>query len=525
MGNKGQGTRDRGVASGQWPVARLGATLHVANVAGTLRVPFADPGHWPLASGPCRRRRHAITLLEVLMSMFVLAVGLLSVASLLPVGSFQAARALIDDRKAVLGQNAARDAKSRGVLRPDFWRYPNGTPFVTTSDPTWTNNGIPVGTLTDGNAPTPHAITDPSSAVKPPTAFPPLCVDPWMISAALKNNYPANVSQFPNAPTTRAPLQMQRVTLVQSSATTLTRAQLSSGNSNDQAFTSEDDLTFALDQANPDSPPAFGFNGSGLPTTMGGNGTKRLFNGQFTWLATLVPVYGDPTIVVNRNLMELSVVVFNQRVAGVIPPNVRVLSPSPPATERTAGAVFKPGGNKAQYFPGGSPPNSGAVGIGAAEIQLIDITGATNINDANNDLKVNVGEWIMLGTLITDWNMPLANPANPPSATNLPIPRPMFRWYRIVAASRVWDPNNANDASFIVTNPKVYARDVTLAGPEWNLATVAGQSAQIGQTSAGQRLNARDGNLNLQFMAFIFDGATAVYERTVRIEGPSMWSN
>ena len=40
-----------------------------------------------------RPSRHAITLLEVLMSMFVLAVGLLSVASLLPVGTFQATRA------------------------------------------------------------------------------------------------------------------------------------------------------------------------------------------------------------------------------------------------------------------------------------------------------------------------------------------------------------------------------------------------------------------------------------------------
>ena len=52
----------------------------------------SNTGLWPLAPGPCRRSRHAITLLEVLMSMFVLAVGLLSVASLLPVGTFQATR-------------------------------------------------------------------------------------------------------------------------------------------------------------------------------------------------------------------------------------------------------------------------------------------------------------------------------------------------------------------------------------------------------------------------------------------------
>ncbi len=84
--------------------------------------------------------------------MFVLAVGLLSVASLLPVGTFQATRALLNDRGAVLGQNSAREMKTRGLLRPDWWWYTSGYPYVTQTSVTRTVNGttvlIPPGTVT-----------------------------------------------------------------------------------------------------------------------------------------------------------------------------------------------------------------------------------------------------------------------------------------------------------------------------------------------------------------------------------------
>ncbi len=266
-------------------------------------------------------RRKAITLLEVLMSMFVLAVGLLSVASLLPVGSFQAARALIDDRKAVLGQNAAREAKTRGLLRPDWWRYVNGFPYVVESPYPSGTATIPAGTLTDGQG---NAINDPlKHSATNSVSLPPVCVDPWMFNMALKNKYSALQMGFVNlfaSANATSPLQMARVTLVQSPLNT--SVALASSAAYDQCVVSEDDLAYALDQSNPDTPPVLGFNGNGLPAGLGlkvgtaaATGTKRNYNGQFTWAATLVPLYGDGVQRVNRNLMQLSVVVFSQRVA------------------------------------------------------------------------------------------------------------------------------------------------------------------------------------------------------------------
>ncbi len=497
--------------------------------------------------------RHAITLLEVLMSMFVLSVGLLSVAALLPVGTFQATRALLNDREAVLGQNAAREAKTRGVLRPDWWRYATrvnnspydifGYPYVVESSGGTT---IPAGTLIDpasGNAISDTSKGYPANNSVP---LPPVCVDPWMINMALKNKYNAFqlafVSSFASA-NASSPLKMARVTLVQNSSNSA--VSLASSLANDQGVVSADDLNFALDQSNPDTPPALGFNGNGMPlgatlNGVAGNGTKRNYNGQFTWAATLVPLYGDGVQVVNRNLMQLSVVVFNQRVA---------LPTTAPAgvTERGALAVFKPANGGTQLYPPGNTAikSSGSRGITAAEIQIADVSLGTVTRDkADADLTVKPGEWIMLGTMVTEYNTsaPIYKSKDTngtvttvssdqqgwdfsPTPQNPPIPpsRPMFRWYRVMSAGPVLAPGQGDNLS-----PSSYVRDVSISGPEWNMASVAAGSGpakvQIGVGPTGP-INARDNKGNPLFFAFIYDGAVAVYERTVRLEGPSMWSN
>jgi hypothetical protein len=498
----------------------------------TLRTAPADfAGQWhpaivpspqPLASG--HDRRQAITLLEVLMSMFVLTVGLLSVASLLPVGSFQAARALVDDRKAVLGQNAAREAKTRGVLRPDFWWYSNGMPYVTNAWWANPNNFTPpsaIGTLTDSFS----KPIDARGSVKPPSeSLPPVCIDPWMLNKARQYKYNqsmngagsigyfavgagSDVTPRPDL----SPLAMPRLTLLQSNAgfAALGNASLTGFLANDQGVVSGDDLAFALDQSNPDSPPALGFNGNGRPTTMGGNGTKRNFNGQFTWLATLVPVYGDGVTIVNRNLMQLSVVVFNQRVATSLPPND--LSKNAGATERAALAVFQGVPGKQYYMP------KGGAGVGNDTMELVLTIPPGRTNPQASDLNVNIGEWIMLGTLITDYNAPGSV-------------RPMFRWYRVVGASRTLPTSDPSTPPIVKTNySSQYFRYITVAGPLWNLATVT--TFPLNTTAAnyngnGTPISGRGQSGNVyQFVAYIYDGAVAVYERTVRLEGPSMWSN
>jgi Tfp pilus assembly protein PilV len=65
--------------------------------------------------------RRGISLLEVLISMGILTVGLLSVLSLVPAGKSQAVKAVIYDRSSVMASNVAADLISRGLLRTSAW--------------------------------------------------------------------------------------------------------------------------------------------------------------------------------------------------------------------------------------------------------------------------------------------------------------------------------------------------------------------------------------------------------------------
>ena len=60
-------------------------------------------------------RRRGITLMEVLISIGIMAIGLVSVASLLPVGGLQQQKANVEERKAQLVLNAVRDFHVRGM--------------------------------------------------------------------------------------------------------------------------------------------------------------------------------------------------------------------------------------------------------------------------------------------------------------------------------------------------------------------------------------------------------------------------
>lgn len=79
--------------------------------------------------------RSGITLLEVLISIGILAVGLGSIVALIPAGRAQAGRAVILDRGASLAANVLADAATFGLLRPEcLTAYPAAN--VACIDPT-----------------------------------------------------------------------------------------------------------------------------------------------------------------------------------------------------------------------------------------------------------------------------------------------------------------------------------------------------------------------------------------------------
>ncbi len=101
-----------------------------------------------------------VSLIETLVAMFVLAIGLASLAALLPVGQSQVVKANLDDRKSVVGRAAWQEIQTRGMLDYKYWTFLKTTAY----NAQWTDS---VGT-----APT---------TIKPPFAF---AIDPLMVAVA-----------------------------------------------------------------------------------------------------------------------------------------------------------------------------------------------------------------------------------------------------------------------------------------------------------------------------------------------------
>jgi len=70
-----------------------------------------------------RSFRRGISLLEVLLSMFVLLFGLMGVAAIFPVGHHYVVEGEKFDQGSTLAQNAFEELRARGILRPQFWLY------------------------------------------------------------------------------------------------------------------------------------------------------------------------------------------------------------------------------------------------------------------------------------------------------------------------------------------------------------------------------------------------------------------
>jgi len=88
----------------------------------------------------CTSRR-GITILEVLIAIGILAIGLASVAAIIPAARSQAARAVILDRAALHAANVLADAATFGVLR----RSPTTWQSVTATTPTVAIDAIATG--------------------------------------------------------------------------------------------------------------------------------------------------------------------------------------------------------------------------------------------------------------------------------------------------------------------------------------------------------------------------------------------
>jgi type II secretory pathway pseudopilin PulG len=348
--------------------------------------------------------RRGISIIEVLVSMFILSVGLLGIASLLPIGQRQALLADQQDRLSSLGQNAIRSFRTRGYSNPAFWIKAD-------------NNGI-------GND-----FTQP------------IFIDPLLAAAQNSSKVPHSGSQV-----------IPRFTV----KTSTTGNKLTQGGA-EAIFMSRDDV-IVEPGTTPEAPTKAKFD----------NNIRRDFNGEYSWAAMIAPTYpgvkppgNDPTNTAyaygkpySEQSCQLSIVVFYRRNLNVLNDKDTIDQSTLPAgipRERTV-AVASFDGN----------------GIGGGEVTIRTLGGPY-------DTMLKIGEYVLL------YQPPTGSPGN---SGYKPY---RAQWYRIVGADKFEPGNN---------------RQVTLTGPDWDTSNGYNSPQMI-----------------------IFDGAVAVYNKSIRLEGPSMWNN
>ena len=372
-----------------------------------------------------------------------MAIGLVSVASLLPVGGLQQQKANVEEAKHNLVLNAVRDFHVRGMAAV---RDPVNFPWVIAAP----NSAQPYFRVVGTNK-----LYIPTAATGAGLgALPPVAIDPLMSSVAVvSQSAQTSLQFFPiNKSTGTPPVAMPRLTL----ATLYNKTPLVARALADQIMVARDDVI--VNQPDDRSLPATGAVISDTST----NPPKpyvRDYNGEFSWLATLTPNYpyllpgesanpGDPNIdplfffkKLIGNEYTLSIVVFDRR---EVPRSTSSFTASSIGEEIVA--VTQPAGV--------------TVNLGGGDITIKAPT------DAQSQL-IRPNTWIMLAR---------SDPSPPGLGFQI------FKWYRILSASQ--------DGADV---------QVTLSGPDWVWGTQP-------------------------TYACLFDGAVAVIQRTIHLEGPSIWN-
>jgi hypothetical protein len=332
--------------------------------------------------------RRGLSLLEVLFTIFVLAVGLLGLASLLTGGHSHFSQGEQADRSAACGRAAQRDIEAHDMLRYSNWRW-----VVDTSGSNWTASEQQLwGRFVQANGINTFSGTNNAYLA-------PFVIDPLFVAAEAANGQAEKVQWFPYtnatppAPASETPLvtaipRLPRFTLADAATT-----KLFDGATADQWFTSRDDLRFEPRQrdARPDLM---------LERDPSNSPTLSSIAGDYSWMVMVTPAEAEnyvPGAAVlgsnppeqgglrldQRRLFTATVVVFYKRDARV---------ETAPPTERQA---------------------------------LATVLGPHSILVSENLGSLTSGRWIMLSAVL-----------KPPLGENPPPLRPLHRWYRIASVGQ-----------------------------------------------------------------------------------------
>jgi hypothetical protein len=346
---------------------------------------------------PRGRGRRGITLLEVLISMFVLLVGLLGVASLIPVGKFEMQRGAKIDRAGACGRAAMRDIKVQRIMNPTSWALANAS-GARVNDP-------PGSSLFNFDATTSTYNAN----------FRAFAIDPLGVGDGDPSGTTSLGSSFPwpgNATTAPAPPLLPRLTLGPGPAGFSAPARVALA---DSLFRCQDDLAFDV-PTDEDQ----------LPMQLLQGGARRLSQGDYSWLMTVVPDMmlaqaGNATEVPHR----VSVAVFYKRILA-----------------RPADGVAAEGERLAKV------DTSAPAGTGELTLTTAGVTALTADPSKHLDIA-KPGQWLMIAGFV--------NVDHDNDSSTAPISIWNYHWFRVISAADIV-PSGSN-----------YTRAVTLAGPDWTV--------------------------------------------------------
>jgi Tfp pilus assembly protein PilV len=218
--------------------------------------------------------RSGISLMEVLISIGIMAVGMVAIASLLPAGGVLVKRATIEERKAEMGLNIAKEFKINGFSDPTSWLSYSSA---------WQVYVPP---------------TDPAAAVES------IAIDPMMLSANPSN---VAVRSFPANGVSGAPV-MRRVSLKQCGVQSGTNYTLSNPLSELKCMMTNE---LVVDQPDDKTLPGT----SHMMLDSSSTPLKRDYEGNYTWLATITFPTSEfaPSAASFGNTALLSIAVANAR--------------------------------------------------------------------------------------------------------------------------------------------------------------------------------------------------------------------
>ncbi len=377
----------------------------------------AQKGTVPFLLRKNRDRPRGVSLLEVLIAMFVITIGMLGVAALIPTGHFAVVESTKADRAAACGRAAVSEVKIRRMLDSNSWRWPDPTPAL--------------NVLQGGDA---------------------FVIDPLFVASNQAILLPANwyrLTAFPYdqdyPPLNWGVYYLHRVTGVGMSRAVAHRI-----------FNWSDALIFDVDRNDPEARTRASL--SWFDSDSGNTGAAsypvrptdppplppdtavpllQAHRDDYSWMLTVSPAPTEMNTagMADFRKFQVSVVVFFKRDLSYAPINPG----SPPSAEemppeRLTNVTLTGGGDVAIHVPDGH-------------------MGFNDFSQYEAYLNVRPNQWIMLMGLKLDGRVP-AHFGAPPGC------RRVAQWYRVVMVDDV-EPG-------VINSNNVYQRRLTLAGPDWD---------------------------------------------------------